>query len=151
MEGKLIFEQETYVLRGLCYAVQNELGRYRNEKQYADAIEFKLQEKKIQYEREKILPSSFEGEKNGRNRIDFLVYGSIILELKHTPAFSRDDYYQCQRYLASMDLWLVLLINFGTKYVQVKRVLNHEKYNREGGFIHPSELSELSENLNILI
>lgn len=135
MEGKqLIFEKETYVLRGICYEVQNELGRYRNEKQYGDAIELRLQQQRIPYKREFVLPKSFDGEKCGRNRIDFLTFDSIILELKHKPAVSRDDYYQSQRYLVSLDVWLLLLINFGTKYVQIKRVLNHEKYKQEGGF-----------------
>lgn len=83
-----------------------------------------------------MLKEHFFGERKGRNRIDFLVSHCIIIEIKHTPAFSRDDYYQCQRYLVSADVWLGLLVNFGTKYVQVKRVLNHEKYKKEGGFTY---------------
>ncbi|PIR75183.1 MAG: GxxExxY protein [Candidatus Magasanikbacteria bacterium CG_4_9_14_0_2_um_filter_42_11] len=140
MEGSLlIFKEETYILRGLFFQVQNELGRYRNEKQYGDAFEHKLKENGIQYEREKILPMSFEGEQKGRNRIDFLVFGKIIVELKHNPSFSRDDYYQCQRYLVSADMWLALLVNFQPKYVNIKRILNHQKYNEQGGFTYPSQ------------
>jgi hypothetical protein len=71
---QLIYKKQTYILRGIFYEVQNELGRYRNEKQYADAIEIRLKEKAITYEREKVLKEHFFGERKGRNRIDFLVY-----------------------------------------------------------------------------
>lgn len=127
-EDKLIFKELSYLIRGLLFAVQNELGRFRNEKQYADAFEQKLKENGILHEREKILPVSFVGEKAGRNRIDFLIENKMILEFKCVPCFSREDYQQCQRYLASLNLDLALLVNFRPRYLLIRRVLNHEKY-----------------------
>jgi GxxExxY protein len=131
MEDTLLFKELTYVLRGLLFSVHNELGNFRNEKQYADSLEEKLKENNIQYEREKILLPSFEGEKTGRNRLDFLIDNKLILELKHVVCLSRDDYFQCQRYLVSSNLYLCLLVNFRSKYLVVRRVLNHEKYKKE--------------------
>ncbi len=112
------------------FEVHNELGQFRNEKQYADAYEKKLQWSKLFYEREVVLPPSFHGERHGRNRIDFVVEKIIVVEFKHVPSLSRDDYFQCQRYLVALDLDLALLINFRTRYLTVKRVLNHDKFNK---------------------
>ena len=128
MEDKLLFKELTYKLRGLLFAVHNELGQYLNEKQYGDALEQKLKENNIIYEREKVLPASFKGEHKGRNKIDFLIDNKIILELKHVSGLSKDDYFQCKRYLSSLKLELALLINFRTRYLMINRILNTVNY-----------------------
>lgn len=134
MEDKLLYKELSYKLRGVLFAIQNELGRFRNEKQYGDAFSQKLNEEGIKYEREKILPVCFAGERQGRNRLDFVVDGKIVIELKCVSCLSREDYHQCQRYLESTDLDLAFLVNFCPKYVLIRRILNHIKYNREN---HP--------------
>jgi GxxExxY protein len=126
MEGKLIYGDLTYLIRGILYSVQNELGNYRNEKQYGDAFEFKLKENNIKYEREKVLDISFEGEQKGRNRIDFIIEDKIIIELKCLPCFSKESYFQCMRYLVSTNLKLALLVNFRPKSLIIKRIINHQ-------------------------
>ena len=69
--SKLIYPDLSYKINGILFTVHNELGRFCNEKQYADAIENFLKRLHIFYEREKILPPSFENEQK-RNKIDFL-------------------------------------------------------------------------------
>lgn len=39
---KVIYPELSYKICRICFEVHNELGRYRNEKQYADAFELKL-------------------------------------------------------------------------------------------------------------
>lgn len=131
MEDKLLYKELSYKIRGLLFEIQNELGRFRNEKQYGDALSQKLDEEGIKYEREKILAVCFVGERQGRNRLDFVVDGKIIIELKCVSCLSREDYHQCQRYLESTNLDLAFLVNFRPKYVLIRRILNHTKYNRE--------------------
>lgn len=125
-----MYKELSYVIRGLLFQVHNELGQYRNEKQYGDAFAAKLNVTNIKYEREKILPKSFVGEKSGRNRVDFIVEDKIIVELKCVHFLSKDDYFQCQRYLVSKNLDLALLVNFRPKFLRVQRVLNHEKFDK---------------------
>jgi hypothetical protein len=67
-KSELIYEDLTYKINGVLFAVHNELGRFCNEKQYSDAIESFLRKLNINYGREKILPPSFEGELSGRNK-----------------------------------------------------------------------------------
>src|SRR3989338_4717519 len=60
-DDRIIFKELSYQINGVLFYVHNELGSYCNEQQYCDAIEKQFQQKKITYEREKILPPSFDG------------------------------------------------------------------------------------------
>lgn len=122
--SKLLQEELSFIVRGILYEVHNELGPHRNEKQYCDSIAYKLNEKRIKFIREFILEVNFPGEKAGRNRVDFLIDDKIILEIKAAPAFARDDYKQCIRYLVSSGKDLCFLVNFGGRACVIKRVLN---------------------------
>ena len=122
--SKLIYPELSYKITGILFAVHNELGRFCNEKQYADSIERYLKKLKMKYEREKILPPSFEEELRGRNRIDFLIEDKIILEIKAKQVLIKDDYYQTKRYLLALNKKLGLLVNFRDKYIKPKRILN---------------------------
>ena len=82
MKETLIYPESSYKINGILFAVHNELGRYKNEKQYGDLIEKYLEKERILYDREKILPVSFEQEKPGRSRVDFLIEDKIIWRLK---------------------------------------------------------------------
>jgi GxxExxY protein len=104
--------------------VHNSLGRFRNEKQYADALESLFKENKINYEREKELEPSFEGEHRRRNVADFIVEDKIVLELKTKTALTQEEYFQVKRYLSTCNKKLGILVNFRTKYLAPKRILN---------------------------
>ena len=124
MRREIIYSELSYKINGILFAVHNELGRYRNEKQYGDLIEWYLKEYEIPYEREKILPISFGPEKAGRNKIDFLVDNKIILEIKAKRFWEKADYYQTMRYLASFKKRLGILVNFHQRHLAPKRILN---------------------------
>lgn len=124
VDSKLVFPELSYEINGILFKVHNELGRFLNEKQYADAVEKLLKDNKIRYEREKILEQLFEGENKGRNKIDFLIENKIILELKSKRMILREDYYQTRRYLEVVGLKLGILVNFRDKYLKPRRILN---------------------------
>ena len=124
MKEKVIFPDLSYAIYGFCFKVHNKLGRFRNEKQYADALEEILKENKIRYEREKHLPPSFEGEKSNRNIIDFIIDDKVILELKAKRVITKEDYIQLKRYLVSCNKKLGIIINFGQINLAPKRILN---------------------------
>ncbi len=113
---KLIYPELSFILVGICFKVHNSLGRFAREKQYGDAIELHLREKKISYKREARYG-------NSGNILDFIIYDKIILELKTTPTVTKDHYYQLQRYLQSTGVKLGLLVNFRGRYLHPKRVI----------------------------
>jgi len=126
MKDKIFYPDLSYKINGILYKVHNRLGRYCNEKQYGDMIEELLKKEGIKFEREKILPKMFEGEKEGRNKIDFLIEEKIVLEIKAKTIIEKSDYYQIMRYLKILNKKLGLLVNFRNRYLRVKRVINPE-------------------------
>ena len=121
---KIVYKKLSFKLNGLFYQIHNQLGRYRNEKQYADALEEILKQNRIKHLREKPLPRSFKGEKSSRNIPDFLIQNKIIVDLKAKRIITKNDYFQMRRYLVSGNKKLGIIVNFRQKYLTPKRVLN---------------------------
>lgn len=116
-----IIEKElSYLLVGIFFHVQEELGRYCREIQYYDAIERELKMRHVQYQREYSVPVA------GRlsNRVDFMIDRRVIIDIKAKPFVERRDYDQMRRYLQSLNIKLGMIVNFRNKFLQPKRVLN---------------------------
>ncbi len=122
----IFYPKLSYTIYGLLYKTHNSLGRFKNEKQYADALEQLLKENNICYKREKALPQSFVGEKSKRNIPDFIIEDKIILDIKAKRLITKEDYYQMRRYLSSYKRKLGIIINFRNLSISPKRVLNTE-------------------------
>lgn len=124
IHGNILYPDLSYKICGICFSIHNKLGRYRNEKQYGDALEVSLNTNKINYVREKSLPVSFEGENERRNIPDFIIEDKMIIDLKAKNLILKEDYFQMKRYLISYNKELGLIINFRQKYLYPKRILN---------------------------
>jgi len=122
--NNVLHPELSYKICGLCFSVHNKLGRYRNEKQYSDALESSLKENKIIYVREKSLPISFVGEAERRNIPDFIIEDKIIVDLKAKRLITKEDYFQMKRYLASYGKKLGLIVNFRQTYLLPKRIVS---------------------------
>lgn len=122
--GKIIYPELSFKINRILFKAHNTLGRYCSESEYSDFVEKCLKESQLLFEREKILPPIFEGEKNGRNKVDFLIENKIILELKSKKIITKDDYYQVKRYLTALNKKLGILVNFRSTYIYPKRILN---------------------------
>lgn len=124
IKTEILFKDLSYKICGLFFSVHNDLGRYRNEKQYGDALEFLLKESGTNYAREKALPISFTGENERRNIPDFIIEDKIIVDLKAKDIIAKEDYFQMKRYLVSYNKKLGLLVNFRQKHLYPKRILS---------------------------
>lgn len=125
---EILHKELSYRITGLFFQVQKELGRFCREKQYADRLEELLKENRLNYEREFEIRDTRTGRTTG-NRIDFLIENKIIVDLKAKNFIFKDDYFQMQRYLRSLDLELGMIINFRNTHLKPKRVLNGENKN----------------------
>lgn len=124
MKDDIVYPDLSYKIYGVCFAVHNDLGRFRNERAYADAFEEALKKAGLRYTREVHLPPSFTGERSGRNVPDFLIEGIMVVDLKAKHHVTREDYYQMRRYLSVLNLKLGLIVNFQQQHIHPKRVLN---------------------------
>ena len=119
----LIYQNESYAIRGAAMKVYNTLGCGFLEAVYQEALEIELDKRHIPYEREKELEICYDGIKLGKKYVaDFVCYGKIILELKAVKEL--DDFHRSQlyNYLKATGFKLGFLINFG-KYdeLQIER------------------------------
>jgi GxxExxY protein len=120
----IIYPELSYKLTGIFFKVHNNLGRFRNEKQYQDAVEQELKLSGLDYKREVELEASFDGENKRRNICDFIVENKIIIDTKSKRIITKDDYFQMKRYLSSSKLRLGIIVNFRQKYLTPKRIAN---------------------------
>lgn len=104
-------------------AVHRELGNGFLEAVYQEALAIEFEKRKIPFEREKRLDIYYSNIKLSKKYFaDFVCYGNIILELKAIQHYTDDDLAQVLNYLKATNYKLGILINFGAKSLQYKRV-----------------------------
>jgi GxxExxY protein len=89
--------------------------------QRALAIEFGLQN--IPFDREFEMPIFYKGEQIGTRRVDFFVEGKVMVELKAVIQLEDVHLAQAINYLEAYGMEVGLLINFGSKSLEFKRVM----------------------------
>ena len=101
------------------------MGHGFSEVVYKDAIEFEFREKNILYEREKEYQVFYKGKLLQHNfYADFVVFNNIILELKASEGgISDDSISQTLNYLKVSDCKVGMLINFGRRKLEYKRLV----------------------------
>lgn len=110
--AELIYPELSYKIVGILYEVHTKLGGKYQEKYYQLAVEVAFKEISLSYEKEIAVDLLFNDEKIGKYFLDFLIEDKIILELKATPRFNRDDFRQVTAYLRAKGLRLGILANF---------------------------------------
>ena len=127
---KILYPELSYKLTGIFFKTQKELGRFCRERQYCDKIEILLKEDSIPYKRELEI-IKFKDDSPKGNKVDFLVNNKIILEIKAKNFITKDDYFQTLRYLEAAKLELGMIINFRSRHLKPKRILNSKvNYNK---------------------
>src|SRR3989339_259525 len=96
-EEKIIYKDLCYEIVGICFKIQDRLGRFCKEKQYADEFEKWLIERKIKYEREFALNKLESNDVNG-NIVDFIIEDKLLIDFKAKKFITKEDYGQMQRY-----------------------------------------------------
>ena len=116
--------QLTKRIIGCCFKVHKYLGPGFNERVYHNALKLLFDKEGLQYESEKEFEVFFLNKKVGSFRADLVVENEVIVEIKslasNIPALFQ---HQLISYLKASDIHIGLLINFGNKSCQVKRVM----------------------------
>ena len=102
----------------------NALGPGFLEKVYENALAHELRSAGLAVEQQKALKVYYRDIVVGEYMADLLVEGLVVVELKAVRAFDDIHLAQCLNYLKATGLKVGLLINFGTRKVQIKRVVN---------------------------
>lgn len=119
-----MFEEDklTYKIIGCAMKVHNALGCGFQEVIYQRCLAKEFENAKLSFEREKEMDIYYNNEMVGTRRIDFLVEGKVVVELKAQAKL--DDVYlvQGKNYLKVFNLEVGLLINFGSTSLETKRL-----------------------------
>ena len=119
----LLYKELTDKIIRAAYTVHNELGCGFLEKVYQEALEVQLSEMGIPFEREKHLPITYHGKVLKCDYIaDFVVDNKVIIELKAVTEMSPIFEAQTINYLRATGIKVGLLINFGIRQLQIKRL-----------------------------
>lgn len=104
--------------------VHKELGFGFKEIIYKDALEIEFKDLAIPYQREKLYKIEYKGKILPRRYpADFVVYDSIILEIKAMPLIINNFVLQTRNYLKASGIRLGIIVNFGESSLKYKRVV----------------------------
>ena len=121
-----MWEEVTHGIIGCAMQVHRTLGNGFQEVIYQRAMELEMAAKGIAFEREKEVPIQYRGEQIGVRRVDFLVEGNVMVELKAVVRLEEVHLAQVLNYLEAYQMHVGMLINFGARSLKFKRVHNHK-------------------------
>lgn len=129
MSVQLKYSDETYQIIGAAMEVHKTIGCGFTEPLYQEAFEQELQLREIPFQREKSFHVTYKGKELKKEfRPDFVCFDKIIVELKAVDDFADEHFAQVYNYLKATGLSLGLLINFGKKSLDYKRVPCERKW-----------------------
>ena len=126
MDKEKITDGLTYAIIGCAMKVHATLGNGFQEVIYQRALAIEMRKANLNFVQETGISIFYDGEEIGIRRVDFLVEQQILVELK--ALISLEDVHLAQglNYLVAFQLETGLLINFGARILEVKR-LRHPK------------------------
>ncbi len=130
MKNEIVLKEESFNIIGAAMEVHKIVGCGFTEPLYQDALEQELRLRGIPYERERIFSFTYKGIILSKTfRPDFICYNNVIVELKTVADFTDEHFAQVYNYLKATGMELGILINFGKKSLEYKRVLPNSKWN----------------------
>ena len=130
--GKDLAQRElTERIIGAAIRVHKELGPGFLESAYEEALAVEFALSGIQYIRQKTIPLFYRDHQIGEHRLDFLVEGSVVVELKAVAALENIHFAVGRSYLKATQLEDGLLLNFATIPLTVKRFCREPRQNSE--------------------
>lgn len=116
-------DPRTHAIIGAAMEVHNHLGHGFLEAVYREAMATELSMRGIPFRREVELPVHYKGTPlRCTYRSDFLCYDDVIVETKALAALGGIEQAQVINYLKATGIRLGLLLNFGARRLEVKRV-----------------------------
>ncbi|MBS1791279.1 MAG: GxxExxY protein [Acidobacteria bacterium] len=114
MGEKLIYEEESYAIKGACMEVYKTMGNGFLELVYQECLQIEFSKRGIPFFSQKPLTLTYQGQiLKQKYQPDFVCYDKIIVEIKAISRLSPENHAQVMNYLKATDYQLGLLFNFG--------------------------------------
>ncbi len=121
----------TQKIIGAAMKVHSTLGNGFQEVIYQRALAIEMAKTGLDFQREQEMPIYYDQQQIGTRRVDFLVEDKVMVELKAITALEDVHLAQAINYLEAYGLEVGLLINFGSKSLQFRRLINSKHVNRK--------------------
>lgn len=119
----------TYQIRGAIYDVYKNLGPGLLESVYEEAMVYELNKRGLNVERQIDVPIRYDGHiLKTEMRVDLLVEGKVIVELKSVQDMREVFWKQTLTYLRLLGLKVGILVNFNVDNIlddAIHRIVNH--------------------------
>ncbi|GHV35054.1 hypothetical protein FACS1894178_3800 [Bacteroidia bacterium] len=125
----MTLDEITYRINGCAMKVHKTLGNGFQEVIYQRCLAIELKRAGLEFEREKEQTIYYDEFDVGTRRADFIVENQVVVELKAIINLEGVHLAQAKNYVVAYDFPIGLLINFGSKSLQFKKVYN-SKYNQ---------------------
>ena len=119
-------EELTRRIIAAAMKVHSTLGNGFQEVIYHRAMEIEMPFHELTFEREKEMEIFYRGQQIGTRRVDFFVEKIIMVELKAVIRLEDVHLAQALNYLEAYKMNIGLLINFGAKSLDFKRIHNNK-------------------------
>ncbi len=123
MADRVYFRKLSYDVVGCAQRGHGGLGPGFPEQVYHRALCHELAKARIPFVSEKAVDVSYDGIVCGEFRMDIVVDDKIVLELKALERLADVHLAQALSYLKATGLTLAILLNFGQKSLETKRVV----------------------------
>jgi len=117
-------EELTHKIIGCAMKVHKTLGNGFQEVIYQRALDIEMEKQHLNFTREMEMAIFYEGIEIGTRRVDFFVEDTIMVELKALIKLEDVHLAQAMNYCQAYNLPIGLLLNFGAKSLEFKRVYN---------------------------
>ena len=124
IDNRYKYSELTSKIIGCAMRVHSALGNGFQEVIYQRALAIEMTDNRLAFRREREMPVYYKNQQIGTRRVDFLVQDVIAVELKAVIKLQDVHLAQAINYLEAYDLEIGLLINFGSKSLEFKRVAN---------------------------
>jgi len=122
-DGSYPHKDLTEKIIGAAFEVHRELGPGFLEKVYETALAQELASRGVPVHSQAEIEVSYRGQPVGLYFADILVDGRVICEIKAVESLSRAHEAQLLHYLKATGIKVGLLLNFGARRLQVKRMV----------------------------
>jgi len=117
----------THKIIACCMEVHTILGNGFQEVIYQRALAIEFDKQIVHFSREVEMPIFYKELSVGTRRVDFFIENKVLVEIKAVIQLDEVHLAQALNYLEAFNHEIGLLINFGSKSLQFKRLLN-KKY-----------------------
>lgn len=123
--SEFLYKDLTYRIIGIAMEIHRELGPGFLEAVYEEVMADELKTGKIAFENQVKLNIYYKEKKLKKQyQADFIVDGKIVVELKGITTLTELDEAQMINYLKATGLKVGLLVNFGGKSLEWKRIVH---------------------------